>query len=127
MRAIYTTRFRRLVMPVSCRAMLLVMCVVSACTTQRVITTSDGYGLEPPRKPLIVARIGDQSLLSWKSEIGETYTILYADGPRLGGEWKPLPGAMGLKGTGVEMRLEDTLPRNKPRHYRLMIIPSNER
>ena len=73
--------------------------------------------------PLIVARIGDAALLTWNSSIDNEYTVVYADGRRVGAEWRPLPGAVGLRGTGREMRIEDQMPPDRDRHYRLMISP----
>ncbi len=73
--------------------------------------------------PLIVARIGDAALLSWNSSINNEYTVVYADGRRVGADWRPLPGAVGLRGTGREMRIEDQMPADRDRHYRLMISP----
>ncbi len=75
--------------------------------------------------PLMVARSGENALLSWDSKVGATYTILYTDGPRQLAEWRPLPSAEQVRGTGREIRLEDRLPRNQPRHYRLMVSQPN--
>lgn len=75
--------------------------------------------------PLMVARSGGYALLSWDSEMGSSYTVLYTDGPRQLAEWRPLPGAGQIRGTGREIRLEDRLPTNQPRHYRLMVSQPN--
>ena len=112
----------------SIRGVLALTMVVgfAACTT-RTVTTSDGFGLEPQRSPLIVARSGDWALLSWQSVVGEEYTVLYTDGSRHQAEWRPLEGVSGIRGTGQEMRFQDRMPQGVPRHYRLMITESRER
>ena len=115
----------------SLRVLRLALCgvtlaLIGGCTT-RTVSTSDGFGLEPQRAPLIVARSGDWALLSWQSELGEEYTILYTDGSRHQADWQPLEGARGIRGTGREMRVQDQMPRNVTRHYRLMITQSTER
>lgn len=70
---------------------------------------------------LIVARIGDAALLTWQSSVGNEYTILYSDGQRAATTWRPLPGASRIRGTGREMRIEDRMPVDTTRYYRLMI------
>lgn len=73
--------------------------------------------------PLMVGRSGDTAVLSWRSEVGKVYTVLYTDGPRQGTDWRPLEGARNIRGSGREIRLEDRVPYGHTRNYRLMIGP----
>lgn len=75
--------------------------------------------------PLIVARSGDSALLSWETRVGELYTVLYADGRRVGVDWKPLEGASRIPGNGNEIRITDRMPLGITRYYRLMIVPAD--
>lgn len=72
--------------------------------------------------PLIVARAGDQAILSWDSKSSNVYSVLFTDGARFGGQWQPLPQAQRIVGTGGEMRVEDRVPAGYTRNYRLMIV-----
>ncbi len=101
---------------------LLVGCLVVSCTTPTHELIE-----EPPPATLIVARTGDQSVLSWQSRVGEIYTVLYADGSRVGVDWKPLQGAHRIHGTGQEVRLTDRMPSGTIRYYRLMVVPADSR
>ncbi len=75
--------------------------------------------------PLIVTRSADGSILHCPTRIGNYYTILYIDGHRMSGDWKPLPGALRIPGNGDELRVEDRVPPDYPRRYKLMIEPAN--
>ena len=101
---------------------LMVGCLVVSCTTPSPEMTD-----ESPRATLIVARTGDHSVLSWQSRVGEMYTVLYADGSRVGVEWKPLQGAQRIHGNGQEIRLTDRMPPGVIRYYRLMVVPAESR
>lgn len=98
--------------------------ILSACTTTEEVV---GGSLSAQTDPLIVARIGNSALLSWQSSAENEYTVLYADGSRVGAEWRPLEGASRVRGTGGEIRIEDQMPPNRIRYYRLMITPLGHR
>ena len=111
-------RFRGLLQAVCCSLFLIGV----GCTT----TPSEPLRADDPDRhaPLIVARTGDTAQLSWQSRLGNLYTVIYLDGQRVGGEWRPLPGAERIRGNGGEIRLEDDMPRGVARHYRLMVVPA---
>ena len=76
---------------------------------------------------LTVTRSGDAVQLGWKSEVGKNYDILYAE--KLGGqtEWKVLPGAEHIRGTGDDMTFTDSVENGKNRYYRLNISMGSHR
>lgn len=104
----------------TCLSLACVLFLVS-CTTSGTdaLRASD----EERHAPLIVARTGDTALLSWQSRVGELYTVLYADGQRVGVDWRPLESAQRIHGTGGEIRLEDRMRPGLIRYYRLMVTP----
>ncbi len=106
---------RALSVPVLVVTLLLVGCATPAGDPVRA-------GDEGRHAPLIVARSGDTATLSWQSEAGELYTVIYADGRRTGVEWRPLEGAERIRGDGGEIRLRDQMPPGMIRYYRLMVV-----
>ena len=76
---------------------------------------------------LTVTRSGEVVQLSWKSEVGKIYDVLYAD--KLGGrtEWKVLSGAGRLRGTGGELTFTDSITGGANRYYRLNISLESQR
>ncbi len=80
---------------------------------------------EQRHAPLIVGRSGDVATLSWQTRVGELYTVLYADGRRVGVDWKPLSGAYRILGNGQEMRMQDHRMSGVVRYYRLLIEPAD--
>lgn len=98
---------------------LLLGSLAAACTTTTAEHTEEGR-----HAPLIVARSGDVATLSWQTQVGELYTILYADGRRVGVDWRPLPGVYRVPGNGQEMRMQDQMTRGVVRYYRLLIEPA---
>jgi hypothetical protein len=73
---------------------------------------------------LIVARGGSQVNLSWNSQTGMCYTVLYSE--KLSGvnPWRELPGAINLRGTGDTMTFSDNVNPVVNRYYRLRIGPA---
>jgi len=79
--------------------------------------------VDRPAPPLIVARAGDVAVLSWQTEAGNLYSVLFADG--IPAQWRPLPGLTRIPGNGREFRAEDNVPARNSRQYRLMIEPAS--
>jgi hypothetical protein len=75
-----------------------------------------------PVSPLMAtAYTGGEMIITWKAKVGETYTIYFTDAPR--GklpDWKPLPQANGLKGTGLQITVRDKIDSEDQRRYRLL-------
>jgi nitrous oxide reductase accessory protein NosL len=72
----------------------------------------------PP--PLMLARNSDGvTTMQWETEPGYVYTIFYQDNPQ--SDWKVLPQANRLRGTGKPLNARDaTDPRKPPRRYRVL-------
>ncbi len=102
------------------RAFLIsgILMVFSGCVAMDVDSVQDDRGAA-----LIVARTGDEAILTWRSRIGESYTILYADGRHAGADWRALPEATNVPGTGQEIRIRDRIPPGMDRQYRMIVIP----
>ena len=101
------------------RVVIILILLLGAATGCVTVVESDVP--EARHAPLMVVRSGNYALLSWESERNIEYTILYADGERRFADWRPLAGAERIRGTGREIRVEDRLYGNQPRHYRLMV------
>ena len=81
--------------------------------------------VEPPgprKATLIVTRSADKAHLSWESKIGATYSVLYARGWDADANWKVLPGAERVLGTGAQISLTDKIPAGAQRLYRLRVL-----
>lgn len=97
-------------------AAMLVACSLSGC----VSTT-----IEPAaRTDLVTARAGEDVQLEWSSQVGMLYTITASDTMGAGAQWKPLPRAVRLPGTGRRMSLSDRVPGGRPRYYDILIEPA---
>jgi hypothetical protein len=74
------------------------------------------------RTALTVAQVGGSVTLSWPSQKGKTYKVLYSD--TVGGQnWQVLPGSESLAGTGDFMSVTDEVAEGTSRFYRLRIDP----
>lgn len=67
-------------------------------------------------------RVGDEFVLSWPSEGGEVYTIMYSES-LMPADWQPLEGYANMPGTGLPMEVRDELPTQEVRYYRLHVGP----
>ena len=103
------------------RRCLLVVGLLYWGVTTGCVTVENLDETEPQHAPLMVVRSGDYALLSWDSELNREYAVLYTDGDRRFADWHPLKGAERIRGTGREIRIEDRLPVDRLRHYRLMV------
>jgi hypothetical protein len=72
----------------------------------------------PP--PLMLARNSDGvTTMQWETEPGYVYSIFYQDNPR--SDWKVLPSADRLRGTGKPLNARDAIdPQRPPRRYRVL-------
>ncbi len=70
---------------------------------------------------LMVGRAGEDVTIQWKSQIGRTYTVLYSERMGGGSQWKPLPGATNIAGTGDMITIRDEVPNTMQRYYRLHV------
>jgi len=101
-------------------ALVLVFC---GCVHQEIV----GKGGPRSETTLVVTRSGESVQLSWKSDIGKIYDVLYTE--KLGGktEWKVLPGAGNIRGTGDATTFTDSIASGVNRYYRLNISLESQR
>lgn len=98
-------------------ASVAVLLLLTGCVTQV-------EEVEPlARTRLIVTRAGGVATLQWQSEIGMTYTLMYADSRKPGTAWRGVPGVHAVPGNGDLMKYEDKLPYGRDRHYRIQATP----
>lgn len=71
---------------------------------------------------LIVTRAGEETTLSWASQAGATYAVMFADSRDSRTRWQPLPGAERLKGNGSNLVVHDRVPTGRTRYYRLQLL-----
>ena len=78
----------------------------------------------PPGKQttLVVTRVGDQAILTWKPEKGIAYVLMCRD-DKQNSQWKPLPGAQNLQSvSGEQFTITDQIPPGENRYYRLQVL-----
>lgn len=75
-----------------------------------------------PVSPNMATTFADgAATITWRAEKNQTYTIYYTDSPfGMRAEWKPLPQAAGLPGTGTEITVSDQPGPNSNRRYLLL-------
>jgi len=72
------------------------------------------------RSSLVVVEVEGEVQMSWMSQPGRSYTILYSDSAEAAPEqWKPLPGYTEIPGNGENMTARDRHPARVERKYRL--------
>lgn len=94
---------------------LLAAALVAGCATQRV--TMEDRQLSETR--LFVTRSGEDVTLSWDSDPGMAYTVLYNHTRSAKSPWKVLPGFDLIRGTGRTLTYSDRVPAQETRYYRL--------
>ncbi len=94
----------------------LTSCVTSIENKQKLADTT-----------LLVGQSGKTATLKWKTDKRFIYTVLYAPKRRNHAQWKPLPGAMKIRGTGSDITIQDQLPAGETRRYRLHVEYANTR
>ncbi len=95
--------------------LLLVMILASGCATQRV--TLEDRTINETR--LFVTRSGENVTLSWETEPGMAYTVLFNHTRSAKSPWKVLPGFDLIRGTGRTVTYTDRVPAQETRYYRL--------
>jgi len=73
------------------------------------------------KSTLIVTRSGETSNLTWNSEIGKYYTMVYAGQMNARGSWQVVPGQLNMRGTGGNMSAVDHVPLGVNRVYQLQV------
>jgi hypothetical protein len=70
---------------------------------------------------LTVARSGEDVTLSWIGVRGMYYSVMYTDARGAKARWTLLPDAINICGlvSGEPIVVQDRLPANQPRYYRL--------
>lgn len=78
--------------------------------------------IQYPVSPMMAtAYAGGEMTITWKAESNQTYTIYYTDaqhGTRP--DWKPLPQADGLRGSGTQVTVSDRISPDSQRRYMLL-------
>lgn len=77
--------------------------------------------LPDPRRGLFVCTVENRVTLSWKSEKGFLYTIMYTDKPTGDARWSPLPGYVQMPGTGQTETLKFETDPAQPRRFNLRV------
>lgn len=91
---------------------LLAMFLLAGCVSKVVE--------QPHPPPLMIARNSEGVVtMQWDTKPGWYYTIFYQDNPS--SNWKVLPGANRLRGTGKPLNAQDRVdPKRSPRRYRVL-------
>lgn len=95
--------------------LLLAAIILTGCSTAPA-------PVKPPvSTKMATSSAGGVTYISWKSASNETYTVYYTTSP-LGkpAEWKPLPQASSLRGTGQQLTVADQSSTEAPRRYILL-------
>ena len=85
----------------------------------RVPTDAEKHKIETR---LISASANGQTTLRWDSRQDLVYTVMVGD-RFTSSQWKPLPNAINLRGTGEPIELHVTEEPNRTRTYQLMAVP----
>ena len=101
-------------------ALILAFC---GCVHQEIV----GKGKAGSETTLTVTRSGESVQLSWRSETGKIYDVLYAEKLTGRTEWKVLPGAGNIRGTGDTIMFADSIASGMNRYYRLNIVLETQR
>lgn len=72
---------------------------------------------------LFVTRSGDEVTLSWQSEPGMNYTVLFNNTRSARSPWRVLPGGESIRGNGRMIYIADRVPLREERYYRLQTNP----
>lgn len=78
--------------------------------------------VEFPVSPrMATAYAGGEMTITWKAANNQTYTIYYTDAPQGKlADWKPLPQANGLRGSGQQITISDKVDSESERRYMLL-------
>lgn len=89
--------------------------------------------VEFPVSPMMAtAFAGGEMTITWKAESNQTYTVYYTDAARnMPPDWKPLPQADKLQGTGKQISIIDKVSPDSQRRYMLLsggqTLPAGQR
>lgn len=95
--------------------------LASGTTNRPPAPDKDGRWLPRASRALSIAQAGDKVFLSWKSEPGKLYTIMYTDQQSEKAVWQPLPGYERMPGTGRQEQVEFPFDPTRPRRYLMRI------
>ena len=75
-----------------------------------------------PASPMMVTTYASGEMsITWKALDNQTYTIYYTDAPSgTRADWKPLPQATGLQGSGKQITISDKIRSASQRRYMLL-------
>jgi hypothetical protein len=78
--------------------------------------------VEFPVSPMMATTYAaGEMAITWKAENNQTYTIYYTDAPSSArADWKPLPQATGLRGSGEQITIRDKVSSASQRRYMLL-------
>ncbi|MCX7818959.1 MAG: hypothetical protein N2652_07125 [Kiritimatiellae bacterium] len=94
---------------------------VSAAEKKEAPTERKPSWLPSRERALFVCVVQDEVTLSWHSERGRLYTILYTDKPSGDAIWSPLPGYVRMPGTGRTETLKFKVDPLRPRRFNLRV------
>lgn len=89
--------------------------------------------VEFPASPMLATSYAEGKMtMTWKAESNQTYTVYYTDaGRNMPPDWKPLPQAERLQGTGRQISIVDKVSPDSQRRYMLLsggqTLPSGQR
>lgn len=94
---------------------LLSALILAGCATAPVPITF-------PVSPLMATTYaGGEMTITWKAENNQAYTVYYTDAPYgTRPDWKPLPQATGLRGSGKQITISDKVSSASQRRYMLL-------
>ncbi|MEI8206154.1 MAG: hypothetical protein WCG03_04690 [Kiritimatiellales bacterium] len=83
--------------------------------------------IEFPVSPMMATTYaGGEMAITWKAENNQNYTIYYTDAlPGTRADWKPLPQATGLRGSGKQITIRDKVSSASQRRY--MLLSGNQK
>lgn len=94
---------------------LLAALIITGCT-------STPAPVQFPVSPkMATTYTAEETTITWKAAADQTYTVYYTDAPQ--GklpDWKPLPQAANLRGTGKQITIRDTTGPDIKRRYLLL-------
>jgi len=75
-----------------------------------------------PASPMMATTYASGEMaITWKALNNQTYTIYYTDAPSgTRADWKPLPQATGLRGSGKQITISDKVSSASQRRYILL-------
>ena len=94
---------------------LLTVLLVTGCSSAPV-------PIEFPVSPMMATTYANgETTITWKAGNNQTYTVYYTDAPSgTRADWKPLPQANGLRGSGKQITISDKVSSASQRRYMLL-------